>query len=66
MALPTRWQPPSCPIAAADLIARGVQKGPELGAALRAAEAAWIEADFPSDPTVIAAIVDRAAAGSAP
>lgn len=60
-ALPTRWQSPSCPIGAADLMARGVSKGPSLGAALRAAEAAWIAADFPSDPAVIAAIADRAA-----
>jgi len=65
MALPTRWQPPSCPIAAADLIARGVQKGPELGAALRAAEAAWIAADFPSDAASVAAIADRAATAPA-
>jgi poly(A) polymerase len=61
MALPARWQPPSCPIVAADLIARGVPKGPALGAALRAAEAAWIAADFPSDSAVVAAIADRAA-----
>ena len=60
--LPARWQPPSCPIAAADLIARGVPKGPALGAALREAEAAWIAADFPSDEGAIAAIADRAAA----
>ena len=66
MALPARWQPPSCPIVAADLIARGISKGPGLGAALRAAEAAWIAADFPSDPAVIAAIADRAAVEQGP
>jgi poly(A) polymerase len=62
LALPARWQPPSCPLTAADLIARGVAKGPALGAALRAAEAAWIAADFPADPAVVAAIADGAAA----
>jgi poly(A) polymerase len=62
VAMPQRWQPPSCPIAAADLTARGIAKGPALGAALRAAEAAWIAADFPSDAAAIAAIADRAAA----
>lgn len=62
VALPARWQPPTCPIAASDLIARGIPKGPALGLALREAEAAWIAADFPSDPVVAAAIADRAAA----
>jgi poly(A) polymerase len=61
VALPERWQAPPCPIAAADLIARGVAKGPALGAALREAEMAWIAADFPSDAGTVAAIADRAA-----
>jgi hypothetical protein len=30
---------------------------------LRVAEAAWIEADFPSDPAALAAIADRATNG---
>ena len=60
--LPARWQVPSCPIGAADLMERGIPKGPALGAALREAEAAWIAADFPSDAAVIAAIADRATA----
>ncbi|MFN3348111.1 CCA tRNA nucleotidyltransferase [Pseudorhodoplanes sp.] len=58
--LPARWQTPTFPLAAADLIARGLGKGPALGAALREAEAAWIAADFPSDPAAIAAIADAA------
>ena len=62
VAMPGHWQAPSCPIAAADLTARGIPKGPALGAALRAAETAWIAADFPSDPAVIMTIADRAAA----
>jgi hypothetical protein len=32
-----------------------------LGAALRAAEEAWIAADFPTDRTAIELIADRAA-----
>jgi poly(A) polymerase len=37
-----------------------VPKGPEMGAALRAAEQAWIDADFPEDRAAIDAITDLA------
>lgn len=47
--LPQRWTPPVFPLKAADFMARGVEKGPALGAAMRAAEAAWIAAEFPGD-----------------
>lgn len=60
-ALPERWPVPSLPISASDLMARGIAKGPALGAALRAAEAAWIKADFPQDQATIAAIADQVA-----
>ena len=59
--LPERWTAPSFPISASDLIARGIAKGPGLGVAMRAAEAAWIAADFPDDAVTVAAIADRAA-----
>ena len=59
--LPQRWQAPRSPFKAADLIHRGVEKGPALGAALAAAETAWIEADFPSSAAVHADLLDRAA-----
>jgi poly(A) polymerase len=59
--LSARWQAPKFPLKAADFIARGVAKGPALGAALRQAEAAWIAAGFPNDAAVIAAIADAAA-----
>jgi poly(A) polymerase len=59
--LPSTWTPPAFPLKAADFIKRGVAKGPALGAALRAAEEAWIAADFPGDPGAIDAILDRAA-----
>jgi poly(A) polymerase len=59
--LPQRWTAPRFPLKAADFLNRGVPKGPEMGAALRAAELAWIDADFPEDRAPIDAIADRAA-----
>jgi poly(A) polymerase len=60
-ALPAQWQAPVFPLKAADFLARGVAKGPALGAALRAAEEAWIAQDFPSDVKLLAGIADAAA-----
>ena len=59
--LPQRWSAPVFPLKAADFIARGVDKGPALGAALRAAEEAWIAAGFPGDAPRLAALVAQAA-----
>jgi poly(A) polymerase len=59
--LPERWTAPDFPLKAADLVKRGVAKGPALGAALRAAEEVWIAADFPTEAADIAAIADAAA-----
>ena len=59
--LPGRWTAPAFPLKAADFIARGLAKGPALGAALRAAEEAWIAQDFPMDAAVLAKIADLAA-----
>jgi poly(A) polymerase len=59
--LPRRWTAPRFPLKAADFLSRGVPKGPEMGAALRAAEEAWIGADFPEDRAVIEAIAERTA-----
>jgi poly(A) polymerase len=58
--LPQRWQAPGFPLRAADFIRRGVPKGPALGAAIRAAENAWVAADFPTDQASIEAIAERA------
>jgi poly(A) polymerase len=58
--LPSRWAVPSFPLKAAHFMAQGLQPGPALGAALARAEQYWIEADFPSEPTELAAISDRA------
>ncbi|MET0313836.1 MAG: CCA tRNA nucleotidyltransferase [Hansschlegelia sp.] len=54
ISLPDRWAPPKFPLTAADFRARGLE-GPPLGRALKAAEAAWVEAGFPEDA---AGIVD--------
>jgi poly(A) polymerase len=59
--LPARWSAPAFPLKAADFMARGVPKGPRLGAALAAAEEAWIAAGFPSDAPAVAALADAAA-----
>jgi poly(A) polymerase len=55
------WCVPDFPLKAADFIARGIAAGPALGAAMRAAEEAWVAADFPADRTAIEAIAARAA-----
>jgi poly(A) polymerase len=52
-ALPTRWTAPRFPLKSADLIARGVRRGPALGTALRIAEEAWITAGFPQDDAAL-------------
>jgi poly(A) polymerase len=62
--LPSRWSAPRLPLKAADLMARGVEKGPRLGAAMRAAEEAWVEAGFPLDREALARIADEAVASS--
>jgi poly(A) polymerase len=59
--LPARWSIPQFPLKAADFMARGIDKGRALGAALRAAEEAWIAQGFPVDPTGLKAIADSAA-----
>jgi poly(A) polymerase len=61
--LPGRWTAPDFPLRAADLIKRGLPKGPRLGAALAAAEEAWTAAGFPLDSAALAAIADAASAG---
>jgi poly(A) polymerase len=58
--LPARWTAPVFPLKAADFIKRGIEKGPALGAALAAAETAWIAAGFPGDAAVLEKIADSA------
>ena len=57
--LPQRWTPPVFPLKAADFLARGIERGPALGAALRRAEEDWIASDFPGEPVVLARIADQ-------
>ncbi|MGN6573213.1 MAG: CCA tRNA nucleotidyltransferase [Pseudolabrys sp.] len=57
--LPQCWSAPAFPLKAADFIAAGIDKGPALGAAMRAAEAAWVEAGFPDDGAALKALVSR-------
>jgi poly(A) polymerase len=59
VALPQRWTAPTFPLRAADFIKRGLPRGPRLGAALRAAEDAWIAADFPMDADTLRRIADE-------
>jgi poly(A) polymerase len=63
--LPQRWTPPVFPLKAADFMQHGVEKGPALGAAMRAAEEAWIVADFPTDHETIGRIMANAIRGTA-
>jgi poly(A) polymerase len=58
--LPTRWQPPAFPLKSAEFTSRGVAKGPRLGAAIAAAEEAWVRAGFPLDDAALSAIADAA------
>jgi len=57
---PERWTAPAFPLRAADFLARGLEKGPALGAALGRAEEAWIAAGFPMDRRALDAIADAA------
>ena len=58
--LPQRWTAPLFPLKAADFMARGVGKGPALGAAMRAAEAAWVKAGFPDGQAALESIAAAA------
>lgn len=58
--LPQHWIIPVFPLKAGEFMRRGIEKGPALGAALVAAQDAWIAADFPADEKALAAIMDRA------
>ncbi len=64
--LPQRWIAPGFPLKAADFMRRGVAVGSALGVALRAAEAAWIAADFPMEEAAIDAIANRVAPSGHP
>ncbi len=50
------WKPPTLPVSGADVLARGVEEGPEVGELLLAVEEWWIENDFQPDR---AALLER-------
>ena len=61
--LPQRWTAPIFPLKAADFMKRGVPQGPALGAAIAAAEQAWIVAGFPGHASALSTIADTSVAG---
>jgi poly(A) polymerase len=54
---------PTFPLSGADVLARGIAAGPQVGAVLERARRLWLEADCPSDPKAIAGLLDKALAG---
>ncbi len=46
-ALPERWPVPRFPVGGAEVMALGIDAGPDVGSILTRVEAWWIEADFP-------------------
>ena len=44
---------PIFPIKSSQLIARGIEPGQKLGQALKLLQNAWIQAEFPQDPTIL-------------
>lgn len=59
--LPAHWTVPVFPLKSADFTGRGIAAGPALGVAMRAAERAWIAADFPAERAATEAIAEQAA-----
>ena len=53
---------PRPPFSGADLLARGLSPGRGMGEALKAVEALWVRADFPTDPAALAQLLDEALA----
>lgn len=51
---------PRPPFSGADLMARGLPGGREVGATLKRLQASWIRAGFPTDPADIARLIDEA------
>ena len=56
------WPIPIFPLTAADFLALGLTPGPRLGAALKSAAEAWVEAGFPMNREALAIIARTAAA----
>ena len=54
---------PRLPFSGADILARGVSPGTEVGRALKRLQAGWIRAGFPKDAATLARLLDAAMAG---
>jgi poly(A) polymerase len=54
---------PRLPFSGADILARGVGPGREVGAILKRLQAGWIRAGFPKEPEVLARLLDEATRG---
>lgn len=57
-----QWPRPQLPLRGADLIARGLTPGPQVSTAMKALQAAWIAADFPTEPHALDALAAAAVA----
>jgi tRNA nucleotidyltransferase/poly(A) polymerase len=53
--LPDRWTPPRFPLTGRDVMASGRERGPEVGALLRAVESWWVAEDFAPDESAVRA-----------
>jgi len=47
------------PVTGADILARGIDAGPAIGATLKRLQALWIRAGFPQDPETLARLIDE-------
>ncbi|QKG70039.1 CCA tRNA nucleotidyltransferase [Erythrobacter mangrovi] len=56
------WQVPELPLKGGEIVARGVEKGPEVARILRAVERRWVEEQFPSRERVEALLEEELAA----
>lgn len=58
LARASSWERPVFPVSGADLITRGIQPGPDLGARLAALEERWIDSNFTLDKDVLLSEAD--------
>lgn len=59
--LPDRWTPPAPPFSGKDALALGAPEGPAVASIIRAAEARWIDEDFPPAPRAREIFAEEAA-----
>ncbi len=59
LAMIATWPVPRLPVAGADLLARGIAAGPQVGTLLAAVEAWWLARDFAPDRAACLAELDR-------